>query len=116
MIPDVCNILCKYGLHCIVNKALIRPSSLPSQYFWKARVKNLVLTNEYDMWHDRIITDEDFCLFRTLQPSISLCIAYDIFDNKLKYVTINIAKLWTYVPRNPEEKRPHCNRFVYNET
>jgi len=115
-IPYACNILCKYGLHCFVSNALISCSSMPSQYCWKARVKNLVLTNEYDKWHDRIMTDEDFCLFRTLQPLISFCIAYDIFDNKLKNVTINIAKLWTYmyVPRNPEETCPYCNRTVCN--
>jgi len=35
-------------------------------------------------------------------PSIYTCIAYDIFDNKLKYVTPNITKLLTYVPLNSE--------------
>ena len=74
-ISDVCNSLCKYGLHCFVNNALIRPSSLPSQYCWKARVKNSVLTNKYDMWHERIMTDDFLCIFRTLQLSISPCIA-----------------------------------------
>jgi len=61
-IPDVCNILCKYGLHCFVNNALISHSSMPCQYCWKASVKTLVLTNEYDMWHERIMTDKDFFL------------------------------------------------------
>ena len=60
------------------------------------------------------MTGGEFCLFRTLQPSISLCIAYDIFDNKLKYVTLNKAKLWTYVPPNPKETCPHCKRTVCN--
>ena len=46
-ILDVCNILCKYGLHCFVNNALISLSSLPNQCCWKARVTNLVLTNEH---------------------------------------------------------------------
>ena len=111
-IPDVCNILWKYGLHCSVNNALISHSSLPSQYCWKKLVKNLILTNEHDMCHESFVTDEDFCLLRTLQPSTSPCIAYDIFDNKLKYVTLNIAKLWIYAPRNPEETYPRCTGTV----
>jgi len=79
-IPDICKIICIYGLQKFINNVLICPTSLPSQLEWKRRVKDLVLTNEQYSWSDRIINDVDFHMFRTLQLSITPAVVSKIFD------------------------------------
>jgi len=75
-IPDICKILCIYGLQTFINNVLICLTALPSQLEWTRRVKDLVLANEQYSWRDRIINDEDFHLFRSLQPSIAPSVVF----------------------------------------
>lgn len=75
-IPDICNTLCKYDLHSVINNVLVDPTTLPSKYVWKRTVKQLVYRYETEMWRYRIMTDSDFARFRILQPTISPSIVY----------------------------------------
>jgi len=91
-IPDICKVLCIYGLQTFINNVLICQTSLPSQLEWKRRVKYLVLTNEQYSWRDRIINDEDFHMFRTLLPSIAPSVVFKIFDKNMTFVQTHSFK------------------------
>jgi len=58
------------------------PTALPSPLEWKRRIKDLFRTNEHYSWRDRIINDEEFHMFRTLQPSIAPSVVFKIFNKK----------------------------------
>ena len=95
-IPDICNILCRYGLQTFINKVLIDPSELPTKAQWKHQIKRLVIGRENELWTQRMITDDEFSLFRILQPKISPAMVYRVCGRSAgRNIMHTIATIWS---------------------
>ena len=95
-VPDICKLLCTFGLQTFINDVLVSPNNLPTKYQWKKLVKHLVNTRETELWNRRTLSDEDFSYFRMLHPVISPTVIYKVLDkNRDKHIELFVAKLWT---------------------
>ena len=78
-IPDITNILSKYGLLPILHAYIYNSATLPSKYSSKLAVKNVVNACEIQNWRSRMSADPDFIIFQQLKTSISTCLLYDMY-------------------------------------
>lgn len=108
-IPDMCKILCKYRLHTFINDALVNPASIPSKAQWKAKVNALVTSAANEQWTNRVVTDDDFCIFRAIHPTNCEAIVYKVCDtSEYSHTMHTVAKIWCRSSVLQTENCQHC--------
>ena len=84
-IPDIFKIARKYRLDNFM-LIFIQTGTFPSKISWTKIVKENVYSTEENLWRERLVNDDDFQLFRIIQPNIKPHKAWTEFRSDAKYV------------------------------
>ena len=115
-IPDICNILNKYGLWNIMHSYIVNPESLPPKSTWKSTVNTIVNRYETDAWRYRTSVDPDFSRFRHLHRTIRPCALYRLYNSEINPKIIRlISKIWVVLPYEIPSTCPLCLEPITDE-
>lgn len=110
-IPDIMNILFRYGLHSYLLDFILE-CTFPEKNTWKLIVQSSVDKICSDEWQVRISNDSDFIRFKNIHKEVILAKFWTLANTSVEIKnSYMITKLFTDIPNSTENNCSLCNRF-----